>query len=221
MNSFKNQQILPLQLREAKNREDFVVGESNKNAVSWIDKYPKWNNDGLIIVGPKSSGKSHLVSVWQEKSNCDIFECSDLDEENKNLLYANNIVIENIDRVKNHKYLLHVFNLKKEKKFKMLFTSSLNPGDMKINLQDIKSRLISLPQAYILLPSDDVLKGLLYKLFKDKGILLNSNIINYIYVRIERTYLSVNDLVGDVDRFSLLKKKKITIPLIKEILKSK
>ena len=63
----KTQQILPLELREARNREDFVVGQSNQEAVKWIDKYPKWSSNGLIIVGPRASGKSHLTFVWQKK----------------------------------------------------------------------------------------------------------------------------------------------------------
>ena len=56
MNYFKNQQVLPLQLREEKNREDFVIGESNKNAVSWIDKYPKWK---AYVIGDEPRERFH------------------------------------------------------------------------------------------------------------------------------------------------------------------
>ena len=110
------QYALSLQLREARDREDFVVGESNKDAITWIDKYPNWQNNGLIIVGPKSSGKSHLVKVWQKSSSCSIVKSEDIDKENKNLLDSENIAIEDFHNVSNFHFLLHLFNYKSEKK---------------------------------------------------------------------------------------------------------
>ena len=61
------QQTLEFQFREANNRDNYIVGRSNIEAVKWIDNYPNWKGYGLIIEGPKASGKTHLVSVWQKK----------------------------------------------------------------------------------------------------------------------------------------------------------
>ena len=212
------QYALSLQLREARDREDFVVGESNKDAITWIDKYPNWQNNGLIIVGPKSSGKSHLVKVWQKSSSCSIVKSEDIDKENKNLLDSENIAIEDFHNVSNFHFLLHLFNYKSEKKCKLLLTSRLRISEIDIKLKDIKSRLTTLPQAFILMPTDDVIKGILYKLFKDKGVILNEDIIKFILMRTERTYMAVNKLANDANRISLQRKKKITIPLIREII---
>ena len=46
----------------------------------------------------------------------------------------------------------------------------------------------------------------------------NSNIIEYILKRIDRTYESINNFVENVDKLSLEKKRELTIPLIKELL---
>ena len=70
------QQAIKFQFREAKNRENYIVGDSNINAIKWIDKYPNWKNSGLIIEGPKASGKSHLVRVWQKKATVRFFVVS-------------------------------------------------------------------------------------------------------------------------------------------------
>ena len=69
INSFI-QQSIPLEFRPSYKRHDFIVGNSNKYAVDWIDKFPFWKEPGLIIIGPKSSGKSHLARVLKYRSNC-------------------------------------------------------------------------------------------------------------------------------------------------------
>lgn len=221
MSNAKEQQILPFEFREAKNREDFVVGASNREAVKWIDRYPRWKNNGLIIIGPTASGKSHLASVWQKKSLCDIFNYEDVNRENKDLLNFNNITIEDIHNITNFKFFLHIFNIKQERNLKFLFTSRLNLQKINIKLEDIKSRLKTLPQALILLPTDDEIKGILLKLFKDKGVFLKEDIINFILIRIERTYITIQKLVSEVNNLSLKQKKNITIPLIKEVIDKK
>ena len=124
MNNAKEQQILPFEFREGKNREDFVVGASNREAVKWIDRYPRWKNNGLIIIGPNASGKSHLASVWQKKSFCDIFNYEDVNRENKDLLNFNNITIEDIHNITNFKFLLHVFNIKQERNLNLVLLPS-------------------------------------------------------------------------------------------------
>ena len=63
------QQSLPLEFRPSYKRHDFIVGESNKYAVDWIDKFPFLKESGLIIIGPKSSGKSHLASILKNKTS--------------------------------------------------------------------------------------------------------------------------------------------------------
>ena len=57
------QQPLPFEFRASFGRHDFIVGNSNKEALQCIDKLSEWEQHGLIIVGPKLSGKSHLISV--------------------------------------------------------------------------------------------------------------------------------------------------------------
>ena len=71
------QKVLPLKLRPSLKRHDFIIGRSNKEAIRWIDKYPNWKQEGLIIIGPKFSGKSHLVSVLQLKSNMQLKNADD------------------------------------------------------------------------------------------------------------------------------------------------
>ena len=218
MSNLFKQYTLPLRLREAYRRESFIIGESNLQAIKWIDKFPNWKNNGLILIGPKSSGKSHLTSVWQKKSDGRILNSQDIENENISALDEGHLAIENIELITNYNFLFHIMNKKKENKFKLLITTRKDINELNINLDDALSRLLTFPQAKILLPTDDVLRGLIYKLFKDKGIELNNSLVNYIIVRIERTYEAVYDLILEIDHISLERKKNITISVIKEAL---
>ena len=212
------QQAIKFEFREAKNRENYIVGDSNINAIKWIDKYPHWKSSGLIIEGPKSSGKSHLVKVWQIKSNCNIFESEKVNNEEINANDNKNLAIENLENIKNYEFFLHLINFKKEKKLKYLLTTSQSIASLNISLSDINSRLLELPKVKITLPSDDLLKGLIIKLLKDKGIIITTKLLDYVITRIERSYEAVNLFIEDLNKISLEKKKNISISLIKEVI---
>ena len=104
------QQSIPLEFRASYKRHDFIVGKSNKYAINWIDKFPNWHEKGLIIIGPRASGKSHLARVLKFRSNCIIKQAEDINIEGFNILEPQNLIIENIENVVNHKFFLHVIN---------------------------------------------------------------------------------------------------------------
>ena len=93
------QQFLKFDFRKTHNLKDYIVDASNIQAVKWIDKYPNWKNHCLIIEGPKASGKSHLVRLWQKKSNCNILDSEDVNKELISVNDKNNIAIEGIEKI--------------------------------------------------------------------------------------------------------------------------
>ena len=57
---------MPLDLghRPAMGMADFLVAESNQQAVDWLDRWPAWSASALAIHGPPGCGKTHLTRVW-------------------------------------------------------------------------------------------------------------------------------------------------------------
>ncbi len=219
MNDFVYQQTLPLKLLPSYGRHDFIVGESNIEAVKWIDSFSKSKINGLIIIGPSASGKSHLISTLKNKYK--ILEAKEINNEKTNILELKDLIIENIEKIKNHYFFLHVINIVKEKNFKVLLTSRLSINELNIRLEDLKSRLLAYSHSKILLPTDDVLKGIIIKISRDKGLLLNDAVINFILSHIERSYSVISGFINDLDQFALIKKKKITVPLVKKLIEAK
>lgn len=214
------QQFLKFDFRKTHNLKDYIVDASNIQAVKWIDKYPNWKNHGLIIEGPKASGKSHLVRLWQKKSNCNIFSSEEVNRELMNVNDKNNIAIEGIEKIKNYEFFLHLINFKKENKLKFLLTSRKSILSQDIYLKDIKSRLLEMPKVLITLPSDNIIKQLLFNLMKDKGLIIEAKLLDFIINRIERSYEGINDFTKKLNRISLEKNKKISISMLKEVLEA-
>ena len=219
MNDFTYQQTLPLKLLPSYGRHDFIVGESNLEAVKWVDNFSKSKVNGLVIIGPIASGKSHLISTLKNKYK--ILEAEEINEEKINILELKDLIIENIEKIENHYFFLHVINIVKEKNFKVLLTSRLPIKELNIKLEDLKSRLLAYSHSKILLPTDDVLRGIIIKISKDKGLLLSDTVINYILSHVERSYSIINSFINELDQLSLIRKKKITIPFIKKFIESK
>ena len=114
-----------------------------------------------------------MVSVWQKKSNCNIINSDQLNREEIDANDNKNIAVENIQNIENFEFFLHLLNFKKERKLKYLLTSSNSILSLNIKLKDIKSRLLELPKVKISLPTDDIIKGLIFKLMKDEGVIIN------------------------------------------------
>ena len=54
--------------RKAVGREDFLVTNSNRYAVDFLDKWPNWDSSSAIIFGPRGCGKTHIANVWSVRS---------------------------------------------------------------------------------------------------------------------------------------------------------
>src|SRR5215217_8055954 len=62
------QLALALAHAESYAREDFLTGPSNASALTLLDQWPDWSTRAVVLAGPEGSGKSHLASIWAERS---------------------------------------------------------------------------------------------------------------------------------------------------------
>jgi len=202
MSEQARQYVFDLPARPAMGRDDFFVSESNREAVAWLDRWPDWPAPFLILYGPRSSGKSHLVSVWQEQTGnsfIDDYPTGGTSPEAEETLF-------------------HTYNQLMAEGRHMLITANLPPSGWSVGLADLKSRLLASPAVGIHTPDDGLLSAVLMKLFSDRQIRLNADVLNYILPRVERSFEGVAGLVDIIDKAALMHKRKITIPFIREIL---
>lgn len=220
----KNQQLpLDLSVRAASGRDDFLIAPENQHAAAWIDRWPDWPVPVLFICGAAASGKTHLAAVWQEKSHAKFIRPDSLLKKSAIELSseAEHLILDGVDpwlgMNEAEETLFHLYNLFKEQKRSLLMTSRMPPAQVDFAIADVASRLRGSPVATILPPDDSLLAAVLVKLFSDRQLNINDDILRYILPRMERSFAAARDLVEKADRLALSNKQKISVPLIREV----
>ena len=204
--------------------EDYIITESNSFAFDLISRMIRGEINQGVISGPSFSGKTHLSKILIKNigSNESLYIDRDYKKIIEKVGSSNLIVIENIDKVledKSEEDLFDIINFTKENDKKLLMTSCKSISNIEFKLEDLKSRLNAILEAKIMQPDDELMKLVLIKIFNDKQLLINPNVINFLKSRLERSYKSINDFIEKIDKFSLEKGKKITIALINDLIK--
>ena len=122
--------VLHLGHRTAMGAEDFLVADSNAEAVSWIDRWPDWPAPALTVWGPAGAGKTHLAHVWQARSGAVPAPPAALAEANPvNLLGGRqHLVIDGADKAVDELALLHLYNLLANRGGSLLLTAAAPPS---------------------------------------------------------------------------------------------
>lgn len=197
----------------------FIVSECNIDAFNMVNKWPKWESFCLVISGPGQCGKTHLCNIWKEKSNA-IFinnenQLFDIDDSNNKK--NRNYIIEDFTDMKEES-LFHIYNHVRDCSGYLLLSSRLSPAYWNFDLPDLKSRIMSEIFVDVKEPDDNLIVSILMKQFSDRQLRVTKNVIEYMLPRMERSFLSISDLVNKLDRKSLEYGKNITIPFVKDVL---
>ena len=207
------QKIFNYKFSSRNDHENFFVNQTNQNAYD-ITNFKTLNNN-IFLYGPKKSGKSHLVNLWKNKNNAISYN----NNFSKIIEIKKNVVIDDALGNAVDEKLFHIINHCKLNHLKIYFASSLDINIYDFKFKDLYSRLREFTFVEIKSPDDEMCKMLMVKLFSDKQIIIkNQEIFDFIFKRLNRTYLDICNFVERLDRLSLEKKRQLTIPLIKEII---
>lgn len=214
------QLALDLPHAESFRRDDFLESPSNKTALALVDRWPEWPSRVALIVGPRGSGKSHLATIWAERTGARIVAGSGLARaEVPAQLATAALVVEDVapGRI-DEAALFHLFNLAREDEAYLLLTSSQRIDGVGFTLPDLVSRLRAIPSVTLSAPDDALLSAVLVKLFSDRQLAIDEGVIAYILPRMERSLASARELVARLDRAALSKGRAVTRQLASELL---
>jgi chromosomal replication initiation ATPase DnaA len=220
MKSKNRQLVLDLPHREALGRDDFLVTRSNQAAVALIDLWPDWPARGAILVGPAGSGKTHLVEVWRHRTGAARLPVNEMSiEAAPSSIASGAVAVEDLDGGKMpERALFHLLNLAKQQDASVLLTAKSTPEGWGVELPDLLSRLKALPVVAIQPADDDLLRGVLVKLFVDRQLAPDEQVVSFILTRMPRSLEAARELVAEVDRQALVERADITRPLVARVL---
>jgi chromosomal replication initiation ATPase DnaA len=212
------QLVLSLGHPESFAREDFVAGASNDAALALIDAWPDWPDSIVALVGPEGSGKSHLASIWGEKTGARFLSGRFLGETDlPAMLSTGALVIEDLPMRIDEVALFHLLNLARQEKAHVLVTARTQPASWQIALPDLSSRLRALPVVTVKPPDDALLRALLAKLAADRQIDLEEPVLSYLVPRLERTFAGVRSAVARLDQEAMRQHRPVTRALAAEL----
>ena len=206
-------------LREAFEAEDYLVTATNAAAVGWIDRWPDWGDSHCVILyGTAGCGKTHLSHVWQHKSGAARARLDQISFSESH----DNLIVEDIDKdIQSPPFqekLFHLYNWQKEKGGMLMLTARSHPNDWPLSLPDLSSRMLASMILEIGPPDDELLTAVIVKQFMDRQINVPIEVVQYLIPRIERSFEAARDIVSKIDILALVRKRKITVPLIRELL---
>ncbi|HVA12329.1 MAG TPA: DNA replication protein [Stellaceae bacterium] len=212
---------LPLDLgfRPALGRADFLIAPCNAAAVAWIDRWPQWPGTALALWGPEGSGKTHLVEVWRARSGAARIEPLALTSTQvPGLLGAARAVAVDDADTADEEALLHLFNVLAERQGHLLLAARAPPGRRKLQLADLRSRLLASPAVAVAAPDDALLGAVLVKLFADRQLRIGEDLIAYLLPRLERSFAAAQEIVAALDQAALAGQRAITVKLARDII---
>ena len=209
--------------RAAMGQEDFLIAPCNEEAVAWIDAWPNWPAPALCVHGPPGSGKTHLAQVWRARSDAVEATVSAMrDQTPGDLLAGKTACIVDaavLAGEADERALLHLYNTVAERQGHLLLTAVQPPARTTYRLDDLRSRLTAAPAVAIGAPDEGLLGAVMIKLFADRQLEVDQEVITYVVMRIERSFEALRRVVEIVDRSALAARRKVTVRLVREVLR--
>ena len=209
--------------------DSFYVSKLNKHLLSLLQ-----NNafkDDLLIFGTKDSGKTYLLQALcnyfsnQGKSSfyLPMKQAKELSVDILESLESMELVcIDGIESIVGNKVweigLFNLINRSLNSENRLIFTSSKNIDVMNFELTDLDSRLRKIQSHELYALADDEILSALKHIANLRSIELGSKEAQYLLTYANRNISDLVQILESLDQLSMEMKRKITIPLIKEVI---
>ena len=200
---------------EHKSNADFFIGAFNQEAYTEILSSSHLQ---ICMVGAQGAGKTHLAHIYAQQQGGVLIHPPQLDEMLDRPPHR--LIIDDCDQLpmQAQESLLHLINLQKEQGGQLILVARLAPTRWPVSLPDLASRLQAFQMLRILEPDDQAIRVILVKLFHDRQLGVDPDLIDYLVPRMERSFASAQKMVEQLDSYSLANKANITVKFAQKTL---
>jgi chromosomal replication initiation ATPase DnaA len=195
-----------------------VVSASNREAARTVDGWSGEIGGALALIGPEGSGKTHLASAWASRTGAVVLTAERLAEERLDQI-SGPMLLDGADSAPHDEAFFHLLNKAARPGNALLLTGRTPPSSWPVEVQDLRSRLNALPVSQLLEPDDAILRGVLVKLFMERGIRPPQDLLAYLVRRIERSAAAAQTIVAALDEAAAEENRAISRSLARELLK--
>lgn len=173
-----------------------IVTPSNAFAFAALGNHANWPVHCAILVGPERSGKSLMARYFISQGGR---------------------VVDDADRLPSEE-LFHQWNAAKNAGESLLLVSSNAPGEWKIELPDLRSRIGAAQLLQIYELDDELAEQLVLKFLRDRGTSIGPEALAFVIRRIERSYAAVENFAKRANALALAEGSAITLPLVRRLM---
>ncbi len=201
-------------------RENFFVSGSNEQAYAMIELWPGWPDPTLLILGPPGAGKSHLGAIWASIAYAGAKSATSLAAEDIDALAAAGpLFLDDADAIgQSEAQLFHLINLMRERGTALVLTAKTPPDAWGLRTADLLSRLRLAPTVVIRPPDDALMRAVLVKLLIDRQLVVDTGVVGYIALRIERSLDAARSFIDALDREALARQSRISRAIAADML---
>ena len=188
-------------------------------------------HEDIVLYGIRKIGKTYLLQAlcnyYADKNKTSLFiplaEVSSFDTSIFDSIENMDIIcIDDVDAIKGiHEWEVALFNLINNSLIsgcRLVFGSSQNPTSINFSLSDLDSRIRKINSTEVLPINNANIQEAVKKISQLRSIRLGEKELNYLITYTERSMDNLIDILNKLDDLSIEQKRKITIPLIKEII---
>ena len=161
--------------------DSFLTSECNHKTLVHIKDWQNWSSPILLLIGESGTGKTHLGQAFTAQGD-------------------KTIVIDDIEN-SDESELFSIMNLALTGEIDaLLLTAKAHPDNFTIVMPDLRSRLKNTPVLELHEPDDELLEGIMRRLFEDRGRVVSKDVVTYIVSRTARTVPALQRLVEYLER---------------------
>lgn len=232
MSDSRRQMALQISLEDSATFENFYVIDSNKQVVDYLVSESSAQLDQFVFLwGAHGAGCSHLL-----QSVCHNFDAREIGsfylpleqfrdyspEIFEGLESFPLVCLDDLQAIAGHQDwelgLFSLFNRLRDSGTRLLVAARCSPRELQVELPDLLSRLQSGIVFQVQGLNDDDKRKALQLRATLRGIALSDEVISYVLQRNDRSMQSLFELLERLDHFSLQSQRRITVPLLKELM---
>ena len=209
----------------------FIEGE-NQDLLDFLNTMTKKKkNDCLYIWGSQGTGKTHLLQAACKQADdmnsqvtyIPLKQYEEFDSEIFNGLGKLDLIcVDALEFISGNlewqQRLTLLYNEIRDNNNSIIISSTSSPKNIKIELDDLKSRLVW-GQVYKINPPNDELKiEILKRKASERSFELSKSVAEFLIRRTDRDLNSLIKILDVIDHSSLAAKRKVTIPFVKKLI---
>ena len=232
MDRSPRQMALQVSLDDSATFDNFFVAQANRQAVNYLSSA---SGAGLefftYLWGGPDAGCSHLLQAVCHQADergepcfyLPLAEAAQYSPEVFEGLESFPLVcLDGLEEIAGHdgweRALFTLFNRLRDSGSRLLVAAHCGPRELPVRLPDLLSRL----QSGVVFPlqplNDEGKRQALQLRAQQRGIVLSDEVIHYVLQRNERSMRALFALLERLDRFSLQTQRRITVPLVRELM---